>query len=266
MAACMLESTFIHCPGIGAKSERKLWQAGARNWSELIARQETLRLSRLQRECLVPLVEESIVRLSERDYRWFARAIPQREHWRAYPSFGSRIGYLDIETNGGLDASSLTVAGLYDGYRLRQFVRGDNLHEFPEYMEQFTMLVTFFGTGFDLPFLRRAFHMEFPQLHVDLCFVLKRLGYSGGLKQVEKRFGLKRSDEIDGMSGAGAVQLWYDYRRGNDDALRVLLDYNAQDVLNLEVLLDAAFPRMLEKVQWIGDESAAASTASAKVG
>src|SRR5262249_13997178 len=131
---------------------------------------------------------------------------------------------------------------------------------------QCAMLVTFFGTGFDLPFLRRAFKMEFPQIHVDLCHLLKRLGYSGGLKQVEKKFGLRRSFEIDGLSGADAVHLWHAYRRGNEEALQLLLEYNAQDVLNMEVLLDAAFPKMLDKIQWTGFESAAASMASENVG
>ena len=48
------------------------------------------------------------------------------------------------------------------------------------------LLVTFFGSGFDLPVLRHAFpQVRFDVLHIDLCYSLKRLGYSGGLKRVE---------------------------------------------------------------------------------
>ena len=31
----MLESTFIHLPGIGAKKERALWEQGIRTWDDL---------------------------------------------------------------------------------------------------------------------------------------------------------------------------------------------------------------------------------------
>src|SRR5205807_7967986 len=153
--------------------------------------------------------------------------------------------YLDIGAAGGMSSGNLTVVGLYDWLRLRQFVRGDNLDAFPDAIERASVLVTFFGSGFDLPFLRRSFGMKFPQLHVDLCFLLKRLGYSGGLKQVEGRFGIARGPQTAGLSGLDAVDLWWKYRRGDDSALDRLLAYNADDVLNMEHLLEAAYPMML---------------------
>ena len=45
------------------------------------------------------------------------------------------------------------MVGVYDGRELRQYVRGVNLHRFPEEMELCGLLVTFFGSGFDLPVL-----------------------------------------------------------------------------------------------------------------
>jgi uncharacterized protein YprB with RNaseH-like and TPR domain len=243
----MLEATYIHCPGVGEITERRLWQAGARTWAEFIAMGERLRLSAKQRSVLEPLIAESQARLCAHDHAWFARHLPAREHWRAFPAFRDRIAFLDIETTGGLEPYDLTLVGLYDGTTLRQFVRGRNLNEFPEAVRDRALLVTFFGTGFDLPFLRRAFRMEFPQLHVDLCFLLKRLGYSGGLKQVERDFGIRRSAETDGLSGWDAVRLWNQWRRGDGEALDTLLAYNAEDVLNMQTLLDAAYPIMLAK-------------------
>src|SRR2546421_9562614 len=215
----MLEATFIHCPGIGEKTERKLWSYGARSWSDYLTIRDVLRISQAQRNRLELLVLESLERLAAGDYAWFARVLPQREHWRAYPAFRDRVAFLDIETTGGMEPEDLTVVGLYDGANLRQFVRGMNLHEFPEAIADAAVIVTFFGTGFDLPFLRRAYGMEFPQLHIDLCFLLKRLGYSGGLKQVETGFGIHRSPETRGLSGWDAVRLWREYRRGSQDSL-----------------------------------------------
>jgi uncharacterized protein YprB with RNaseH-like and TPR domain len=243
----MLESTYIHVEGIGAKTEQKLWSAGARTWGDYANRAVELRLSALQRLRLDAMVAESLRRLEQRDFAWFAENLPQREHWRAYPVFRDRIVFLDIETNGGLSPYDLTLVGMYDGTEMRQFVRGFNLADFPEAVRDKALIVTFFGTGFDLPFLRRAYQMEFPQLHIDLCFLLKRLGYSGGLKQVERELGISRSDVTDGLSGWDAVRLWREWLAGRKRSLETLLEYNREDVLNMQTLLDIAYPMMLAK-------------------
>ncbi|HXG24758.1 MAG TPA: ribonuclease H-like domain-containing protein [Chthonomonadales bacterium] len=243
----VLESTYIHCPGVGEKTERRIWEAGARTWSDFVAMGARMRISGLQRAVLEPLICESIERLAGQDYRWFSRVLPQREHWRAFPAFRHRIAYLDIETTGGYGPHDLTVVGLYDGYRMRHFVRGDNLAEFPEAIKRAAIIVTFFGTGFDLPFLRRAFRMDFPQLHIDLCFLFKRLGYSGGLKYVERQLGLTRSEETRGLAGWDAVRLWAAYRHGSEKALETLLAYNAEDVLNMETLMEMAYAWMFQR-------------------
>lgn len=250
----MLESTFIHIEGIGAKTEQKLWSAGALTWADYTDCAESLRLSALQRLRLDEMVAESLRRLEARDYAWFAENLPQREHWRAYPVFQDRIAFLDIETNGGLSPYDLTLVGMYDGTEMRQFVRGINLADFPDAMRDRALIVTFFGTGFDLPFLRRAYNMDFPQLHIDLCFLLKRLGYSGGLKLVERELGIARSEETDGLSGWDAVRLWREWRAGRRRSLETLLAYNREDVLNMQTLLDIAYPMMLAKT--LGEEGA----------
>jgi uncharacterized protein YprB with RNaseH-like and TPR domain len=54
----------------------------------------------------------------------------------------------------------------------------------------------------------------------------------GGLKSVERQLGIAR--EVQGVSGRMAVELWWRYVRYDDtNALRRLLDYNREDVLNL---------------------------------
>jgi len=147
--------------------------------------------------------------------------------------------------------SDLTLVGMYDGVEMRQFVRGVNLADFPQAIRDKALIVTFFGTGFDLPFLRRAYNMEFPQLHIDLCFLLKRIGFGGGLKQVERAFGIGRSEETDGLSGWDAVRLWREWRGGRRRSLDTLLEYNREDVLNMQTLLDIAYPMMLART--LGD-------------
>jgi hypothetical protein len=192
-----------------------------------------------------PLVAEAQERLRARDYRYFGRVLASRDQWRAVSAFGDRIGYLDIETTGGTEGDDITVIGLADGAQIQTFVKGQNLDDFPEALARFDLLVTFFGTGFDLPICKRRFpELPFDQLHVDLCYALKRLGYRGGLKKIEVELGLARSDETQGLSGWDAVRLWREYRRGSREALDILLAYNREDVLNMRHLLAFTVERL----------------------
>jgi uncharacterized protein YprB with RNaseH-like and TPR domain len=253
----LLESTYLHAQGVGRTTELRLWQAGAQDWDAYLAVPDAAwPLTRAQRALLTPTVVESKARLEEEDFRWFAERLLVGEHWRAVPAFGHRLAFVDIETNGGMGPEALTVVGVYDGWRMRQYVRGHNLEAFPEALEESALLVTFFGTGFDLPLLRRAFpQMEFPQMHVDLCFLLKRLGYRGGLKSIEPRFGIQRAPGTAGLSGWDAVRLWREYRSGRQASLDTLLAYNAEDVRNMAVLLAEGYRRLADRLL-VGSEGA----------
>ena len=242
----LLEATFLHAQGIGRTTEHRLWRAGARDWNTYLSVPDSAwPLSRPQRALLTPTIVESKARLEQEDFGWFADMLPVGEHWRAVPAFGHRLAFLDIETTGGMDTDDLTVVGVYDGFRLRQFVRGENLEQFPEALAETAILITFFGTGFDLPFLRRVFpDLPLPQMHVDLCYLLKRLGYRGGLKKIEQQMGIRRPPQTAGLSGWDAVRLWREYRRGRDSSLHTLLAYNADDVRNMAALLAEGYRRM----------------------
>lgn len=110
------------------------------------------------------------------------------------------------------------------------------------------MVVTFCGATFDLPAIERSFSgFKFDQIHIDLCPVLRKLGYRGGLKRIEKELGIRRPDEVDGLTGFDAVILWRKYRAFYDDAaLRTLIAYNREDVMNLERLAEVAYRQMTD--------------------
>jgi uncharacterized protein YprB with RNaseH-like and TPR domain len=246
----LLEATFLHAQSIGRATEQRLWQSGANDWNAYLSGSESdWPLTRAQRALLTPTIVESVARLEAEDFAWFAERLPGSEHWRAVPAFGHRLAFVDIETTGGMDAGDLTVVGVYDGWRLRQFVQGQNLDELPEALEEAAILVTFFGTGFDLPFLRRAFpQMPLPQMHVDLCYLLKKLGYRGGLKSIETQMGIQRPPGTAGLSGWDAVRLWREYQRGRPSSLETLLAYNADDVRNMSDLLSEGYRRMARRL------------------
>ncbi len=254
LPASMLESTFMHARGVGRTTELKLWDAGAHTWDHFLSAESiSWPVSMSQRTALQETIEESVERLEAEDFAWFAQSLPVSEHWRAVPAFGHRMAFLDIETNGGMEPDDLTVIGIFDGRKMTHYVQGDNLDRFPEALEEPAIIVTFFGTGFDLPFLRRAFpNLPMPQLHVDLCYMLKRLGYRGGLKSIENQMGIRRSNVTNGLSGMDAVRLWREYRAGRVRSLEVLLAYNAEDVRNMSELLSEGYKKLSRKV-WQGE-------------
>jgi uncharacterized protein YprB with RNaseH-like and TPR domain len=111
-----------------------------------------------------------------------------------------------------------------------------NLAAFPEAVTACSMVVTYNGSRFDLPFIRRQFGIAMDMPHLDVMRPLRAQGYKGGLKFCERLLGIKRQvpEDVDGFE---AVRLWYEYRRGDRVALAKLLAYNSQDVISLELLL-----------------------------
>ena len=244
----MLTATFSHAQGIGPTTERRLWDAGILSWEQALAAGGSLPLTRAQQALLLPALEESVAALERGDYAYFARTLPQRDHWRAAPEFMDRLAFLDIETNGGMSPDSITVIGVYDNVESRIYLKYRDLDDFAEDSRRFAVWVTFFGTGFDLPMLRRRFpDLPFDQLHIDLCPALRRVGFKGGLKSIERQIGIGRPPEVAGLDGWDAVRLWRQWRRYKDqDALRLLLAYNREDIENLALLLAFAFGRLKE--------------------
>jgi len=252
----MLDQSFIHIPGIGPTTERRLWRVGLHCWDALLEHRDPLPgFSRGRQALLADHVAESRRCLDLGDFGYFARALPPRETWRAWPQFRDRVGFLDIETTGMGAWAEVTMVGLYDGRRVRTYLHGDNLDQLPADLEDFALLVTFNGSTFDLPFLRRRFRgLALPQIHVDLRYALARLGHRGGLKSIETGLGLQRDGRIAGLDGWDAVRLWQEYLAGREESLQLLVEYNTEDVVNLETLMDVAY-RGLRDEAWAATDT-----------
>lgn len=236
----MLKNTFHHIPGVGMKSEKKLWDTGVMGWDD-INLPVVKGFSKKRREMLEMHVAASLNHMKRREFDFFEAKLPASLHWRFFPEVRPKAVYLDIETTGMESYDEITTIALYDGNEIQYFINGIDLHFFPAALERYDTVITYNGKCFDIPFIENFFHIKVPHVHLDLRYILKRLGYGGGLKACEKKMGINRGD-LDGVDGFFAVHLWNDYRR-NDNlaALETLLAYNIEDVVNLETLMVKAY-------------------------
>lgn len=98
-------------------------------------------------------------------------------------------------------------------------------------------MYTYNGSRFDLPFIKEKLALDLKKLvkHTDLMYTCWKQDLKGGLKAVERKIGIKR--QLPDVDGFMAVKLWWAYKnRKDNDALKKLLKYNAEDVVNLDML------------------------------
>jgi uncharacterized protein YprB with RNaseH-like and TPR domain len=243
----LLEHTFVHIPGIGPKTEQRLWKKGLLTWGDYL--QADNGFFSPGRDAFVrEHLEDSI---ENRDNAlFFQDRLASGDHWRLFDAFKDRAVYLDIETNGGYQGlDEITMIGLYDGRNVETYINGINMHEFEAAIGAYELVITFNGILFDVPMIKRHFpSISLPPVHIDLRFLLKKLGYRGGLKKIEKAFSLCRGSAIDGMTGYDAVDLWKAYQWGDESALERLIEYNTADIVNLKPLMEIGFERMKQQL------------------
>lgn len=231
----MLTNTFCCFKGLTVSAERRLWSSGCLEWNSLLVLDPPALSERKLAKVRAQILQAEFA-LEAGLPDWFLNRLKPPDTIRVLPHFKRSTGYLDIETTGLDRTDRLTTISLsIDGNR-RCYVRGRNLNDFLCVIKRISLLVTYNGASFDLPWLRKEFGIDLPIPHIDLRFCLEALGYKGGLKRCEELLGVKRPVD-EAKSGIDAIDLWERYEETNDDGLLLrLLKYNLRDVLSLEVL------------------------------
>jgi predicted nuclease with RNAse H fold/dephospho-CoA kinase len=151
-----------------------------------------------------------------------------------------RVMFLDIETTGlSRYYDEITLVGWLLNGVYQVYIAGDDPALLLSSLQDAAALVTFNGTLFDLPFLRKSFpRIYLPEVHADLRFLARRTGLTGGQKAIEKELGIQEREGIESLDGAQAVLLWHRYLRGDTCALHQLIAYNRADVVSMQFILD----------------------------
>jgi len=242
----MIRHTFSVLDGVGERLERKLWSEGVLTWDDFVREDPVPFISRqkstVMKETILYFSEE-LNRSNPEPFKSFLR---QREHWRLFDTFRSDIVCLDIETNGLPPdrGGNVTVVGIYDCREWRYLIKGESLtpERLQDELSGYKLLVTFFGSTFDIPFLEKCFPgFRLGMPHFDICYGARSVGLKGGLKKLEVSSGLSRAEDVKGMNGYDAVLLWRRWLRGDSRALELLLQYNREDTVNLLPLAERIY-------------------------
>ncbi len=241
-----LENSFVLFPRIGEKTEQRLWQAGVTHWDGLPAADA---VGERTRERAAAMLDKARTNLDVGNSHFFAHHLPSGAVWRLYRNFRDTSCFFDIETT-GLDQSrhDVTTVSMHEDGDTVTLVQGQDLsgERLAERLNRADLLVTFNGKRFDVPFLEHSFDLDIDTPHIDLMYLCKRLGLTGGLKQVERDLGINRAEEdIDGRE---AVRLWKQYEQGDEAALDTLVRYNRDDAVNLQQLLETVHKQLRQEV------------------
>ncbi len=151
--------------------------------------------------------------------------------------------YIDIETTGlSRHYADLTVIGI----SLEMGAKSHVIQLIEKNLTEQRLLAelrgvdeiySYNGSRFDLPFIKAKLGVDLKSSfkHTDLMYNCWRSNLKGGLKAVERKLGINRG--LQNVDGFMAVKLWYQYiNTKNSQALATLLEYNREDVVNLQTL------------------------------
>ena len=238
----MIQNSFIFLDKINKKAEENLFKQGINTWTDFLNAKKIKGISKARKIFYDRKILEARKALYNFDSFYFTDKLPHSEAYLLYPFFKDQTVFLDIETSGVRKHDDITMIGLFDGINTKIMIRGINLdiNFLKKELKNYKLIVTFNGSSFDLPFLKKRYPDLIPNIpHVDLKTVCQRSDLKGGLKQIEKKFNIKRNKIIEEMYNGDPFTLWRMYRATGDDYyLNLLVEYNEEDVINLKIIAD----------------------------
>jgi len=249
----MISNSFIFLEKIGNKLEQGIWSSGIHHWDDFLRRSQIKGISRQRKSYYDRKILNARKALYNFDSGYFLEILPQNEMWRLYEFFREDAVFLDIETTGLSKINDdITVFGLYDGLNTKTMINGINLdyNALKKELQKYKMIVTFNGASFDLPFIEKRYPNLLPKIpNFDVRSLTSKLGLKGGLKEIERSLGIRRTGVVEKFYGGDALTLWKMHRATGDEYyLNLLVEYNEYDIINLKIVADKAVKMMKEKI------------------
>ncbi|MCK4669959.1 MAG: ribonuclease H-like domain-containing protein [Nanoarchaeota archaeon] len=246
----MIRNSFIFLKNIREQMEKNLWEVGIHTWSDFLDAKDVPGISKQKKYFYDAQLEKAQKNLEVENMAYFAAQLPSVYHWRLYDHFKEEIVYLDIETGSRND--NITVIGLSDGVDTKIMLKGQNMHReiLLDELSKHKILVTFNGGTFDVPILQKYFGFKLEMPHIDLRHVCAKIGLNGGLKEIEKKLGINRPEELECLRGHNAVELWKMWCVTHEERfLDLLIKYNEEDILNLKPIADHAINELWKRTK-----------------
>jgi len=249
----MITNSFIFLERVGHRVEQLIWNNGIYDWDSFLKNNKIKGMSRYRKLYYNRKVLNARKALYNFDSSYFLGLFPQSEMWRLYDFFREDAVFLDIETTGlSKKSDDITVFGLYDGLNTKTMIKGINMdyHLLKKELEKYKLIVTFNGASFDLPFIEKRYPRLLPNVpNFDVRSITRKLGLTGGLKNIEKELGIKRRNIIEDFNGGDALTLWRMYKSTGDDYyLNLLVEYNEYDIMNLKLVAEKCVKKMKESL------------------
>jgi len=238
----VITKSFIFLDRVGEKLERNIWEQGIDSWDAFLRSKKVKMISKMRKHYYDRQLMKVQSELYSFNSNYFLDRLPQSETWRLYDFFKEDAVFLDFEISGMGRYDDITVIGLFDGLETKSMIKGVNLDYdvLRRELRKYELIVTFNGSTFDIPFIKKRYPSLLPDVpNFDLRVACSRVGLSGGLKEIEKKLGIRRSKIIEKMYGGDPFLLWKMFRATGDDYyLRLLVEYNEEDVFNLKKIAD----------------------------
>jgi len=157
-----------------------------------------------------------------------------------------RVVFLDVETTGlSHYYDEITIVGWSVGGRSCTLIKGDDPSELIRSLRSAFAIVTFNGIRFDQRFLKQEFpEIRIPTVHIDLMYLCRRVGLTGGQKSIENELALNFRETLKDVDGFAAVLLWHEYLRGSTASLEKLIRYNRADIAAMGAILDVTLGKL----------------------
>lgn len=232
----MIKHSFIFLPGVKEKTENNIWNQGIFTWNDFLESDKVLGIGAKRKIFIDSLILKAKYSYLNDDINWFIQNWPSNETWRLYEYFKDQCCFIDIE-------GDINIIGIYDSYETKTMIKHVNFDKrtLKQELDKYKIIVSYNGGAYDLPKLKKYFNLFHDKIHIDLKTVCRRIGLTGGLKEIEKKIGIKRASHLYG-SAADCYKTFL--ASGNKEWLDGLVEYNEQDCVSLKPIMEMCYSKL----------------------